>query len=47
MKEFFGPIPVPAVIAAVAAALLVTLISCAPHRWVELAERAWRKRRNR
>lgn len=47
MEEFFGPIPVGFVIGAVVVATLVTLISCAPNRWVELAERALRKRRTR
>jgi hypothetical protein len=47
MSEFFAPIPVPVVIAAMVVATLVTLAACAPHRWVELAERAWRKRRAR
>ncbi len=47
LKEFFGPIPVGFVIGAVAVATLVTLISCAPNRWVELVERALRKRRAR
>lgn len=47
MTEFFAPIPLPFVIAAVVLATLVTLVACAPHRWVELAERAWRKRRAR
>jgi hypothetical protein len=47
LEEFFGPIPVGFVIAALAVATLVTLISCAPNRWVEMAERALRKRRAR
>jgi hypothetical protein len=44
MQEFFGPVPVPAVIVAVLLATIVTLIACAPNRWVELVERALRKR---
>jgi len=47
MQEFFGPIPVPAVIVAVLLATVITVIACAPHRWVEMAERALRKRNAR
>lgn len=47
MAEIFGPLPLGFVIAAVVLATLVTLISCAPNRWVEMAERALRKRRAR
>lgn len=47
MQEFFGPIPLWAVILAVLVALAVTLLACAPHHWVELAERALRNRRTR
>lgn len=47
MSEFFGPIPIPAVAAAVVLATLVTLVACAPHRWVEIIERALRRRRAR
>lgn len=45
--EFFDPIPAGFAVAAIVVAALVTLISCAPHRWVEMAERALRKRRAR
>lgn len=47
MAEFFSPIPLPVVFGGVMLAVLVILISCAPHKWVERMADVYHRRNRR